>query len=216
MILKKKSTLELDTIEVVILTEKLEKNEFEETGQKKMQLVVRQDALGKAWEHAENDMSRETGGLMLGLFIEDKTSFTIVFTGIVPALRAIQKTASLNFTEEAWASMWNIIDGDKEYSDDSIWKIVGWYHTHPGFSVFLSGRDRFIHRKYFTQKGHLALVIDPKNKEQGFFSVDKTTNSIFLMRDLEILSDKGILEKLQNNGFPKIKNLPLSQIPKKW
>ena len=33
--------------------------------------------------------------------------------------------------------------------------------------------DQFIQKEYFTRKGHLALVIDPKKNTLGFFETDK-------------------------------------------
>ncbi len=39
---------------------------------------------------------------------------------------------------------------------------VGWYHTHPGYGVFLSAPDREVHRVYFSFPGGLAVVIAPE------------------------------------------------------
>ena len=47
--------------------------------------------------------------------------------------------------------------------------IVGWYHTHPDFGVFLSDRDRFIHEHFFAHPGQIAHVIDPIRKTEGVF-----------------------------------------------
>jgi proteasome lid subunit RPN8/RPN11 len=55
---------------------------------------------------------------------------------------------------------------------------VGWYHTHPGFGIFLSNMDLFIHRNFFPQKWHIALVLDPVNKKSGYFCWDKKQERI--------------------------------------
>jgi hypothetical protein len=47
--------------------------------------------------------------------------------------------------------------------------MVGWYHTHPGWGVFLSGPDSFICRNFFNRPLDLALVIDPCRQDRGFF-----------------------------------------------
>jgi proteasome lid subunit RPN8/RPN11 len=47
--------------------------------------------------------------------------------------------------------------------------VVGWHHTHPGFGVFLSGYDLFIHQHFFREPWQIALVIDPQRQELGFF-----------------------------------------------
>ena len=39
---------------------------------------------------------------------------------------------------------------------------VGWHHTHPGYGIFLSGYDQFIHNNFFNVPGMFALVVDPR------------------------------------------------------
>ncbi len=48
-------------------------------------------------------------------------------------------------------------------------RIVGWYHSHPGFGVFLSEHDTFIHRNFFSSPDHVAWVYDPHTDEEGCF-----------------------------------------------
>ena len=47
--------------------------------------------------------------------------------------------------------------------------IVGWYHTHPDFGIFLSSHDLFIHRHFFAQTLQVAYVVDPIRQTRGFF-----------------------------------------------
>src|SRR5205823_14556508 len=47
--------------------------------------------------------------------------------------------------------------------------IVGWYHTHPDFGIFLSGHDLFIHQHFFNQPLQVAYVVDPIRQTRGFF-----------------------------------------------
>ncbi len=49
-------------------------------------------------------------------------------------------------------------------------RLVGWWHTHPGFGVFLSDADRRTHRELFFKSHHLALVIDPKDWTAAWFA----------------------------------------------
>lgn len=48
-------------------------------------------------------------------------------------------------------------------------RILGWYHTHPGFGIFLSAMDMFIHENFFNESDQLALVYDPVKGEDGLF-----------------------------------------------
>ena len=72
--------------------------------------------------------------------------------------------AEVTFTHETWAKINS--EMDNKFSKLSI---VGWYHTHPDFGIFLSDRDRFIHEHFFTGPGQIAHVIDPIRKTEGVF-----------------------------------------------
>src|SRR4029453_14212343 len=45
----------------------------------------------------------------------------------------------------------------------------GWYHSHPGFGVFLSDYDVFIHKNFFTATHQIAWVFDPHSDSEGCF-----------------------------------------------
>ena len=65
---------------------------------------------------------------------------------------------------EAWRHINRI--KDKHFPDHTL---VGWYHTHPGFGVFLSEMDLFIQRHFFDQPFQVAVVIETKAREEGCF-----------------------------------------------
>jgi proteasome lid subunit RPN8/RPN11 len=56
--------------------------------------------------------------------------------------------------------------------------MVGWYHTHPGFGIFLSGMDLFIHQNFFTQLWHVAFVLDPRARTSGFFTWNRHKSEV--------------------------------------
>ena len=47
--------------------------------------------------------------------------------------------------------------------------LVGWYHTHPGMDIFLSGFDLWLHEHFFPYAWQVALVIEPQARHGGFF-----------------------------------------------
>jgi hypothetical protein len=51
----------------------------------------------------------------------------------------------------------------------SEFQIVGWYHSHPTYGIFLSDRDRFIHEHFFSGPGQVAHVVDPVLEIEGVF-----------------------------------------------
>ena len=55
---------------------------------------------------------------------------------------------------------------DRDYPDK---KMIGWYHTHPGFGIFLSGMDLFICDNFFNLPWQVAFVYDPLGGDEGNF-----------------------------------------------
>jgi hypothetical protein len=47
--------------------------------------------------------------------------------------------------------------------------MVGWYHTHPDWGVFLSSMDLFICEHFFNKPLDVAIVLDPIREERGIF-----------------------------------------------
>ena len=85
-----------------------------------------------------------------------------------PRSKAVGRSANVTFTHEVWEEALTIVDRDHPGE-----RIIGWYHCHPGFGVFLSGYDQFIQRNFFGGEGMVALVLDPLGGEGGWFvSVD--------------------------------------------
>ncbi len=53
--------------------------------------------------------------------------------------------------------------------------LIGWFHTHPGHSLFLSGKDIDVQKRVFNAPYQVAMEIDPytKNFDMGFFTWQK-------------------------------------------
>lgn len=71
--------------------------------------------------------------------------------------------ARITFDEDAW------VFANKKADETMGLKIVGWYHTHPGWGVFLSNLDEGVN-EYFAEKGQIAAVFDPTKNEFGVLS----------------------------------------------
>jgi proteasome lid subunit RPN8/RPN11 len=81
-----------------------------------------------------------------------------------PAREAQGSLAALKFTHDTWSTLRRELEAN--FPNESV---LGWQHTHPGMGVFLSGYDLFIQRNFFGQPWQIALVVDPKQQEFGFF-----------------------------------------------
>jgi proteasome lid subunit RPN8/RPN11 len=112
--------------------------------------------------HAFSDTTREVGGMLLGKFVADESPVRV--QAALPALAAVGQAANLTFTHEVWTDILGSVDRDFPEL-----RIVGWYHTHPGHGIFLSGYDTFIHENFFGDKRMSALVIDPCAGDLGWF-----------------------------------------------
>lgn len=107
-------------------------------------------------EHGREDLRNELGGVLVGHYrVDDVTPF-IDICGYVRADKAVSHAASLEFTHDAWQEIHQGIDAQFPGK-----QIIGWFHTHPGYGIFLSGYDRFIDTNWFTEPYHVAAVLDP-------------------------------------------------------
>jgi len=181
---------------------------------KETRLFIRQEALKSAQKHAKEDLSKESGGVLLGCFVDRENGvLDVIVTGIIRARYVLQEAAALNFTCETWADILSALDQDPIYSNDNLWRIVGWYHTHPGLGVFFSQTDLFLHEEHFSHPGHIALVIDPQSGKLGWFGWDdKLEVEEILPQKVKRKTDNAILNYLLEYKGLTVKNLPVEEI----
>lgn len=115
------------------------------------------------YEHVFGSADREVGGVLIGRMPAD--GGLPLVTGAIPAISADEQKATLTFTQEAWAHVHQVLES--EFPADE--QIVGWYHSHPSFGIFLSGHDLFIHENFFDAPSQIALVVDPIGCREGAF-----------------------------------------------
>jgi proteasome lid subunit RPN8/RPN11 len=111
-------------------------------------------------QHARAHLKTEVCGVLIG----DDLAGAIDIRASIEALTATQGGTHVTFTQDAWEEIYRV--KDEQYPDD---RIVGWYHSHPGFGVFLSDHDLFIQQNFFSSPGQVAWVYDPHTDEEGCF-----------------------------------------------
>ncbi len=118
--------------------------------------------------HALSSLDREVAGVLVGRQPEKQPDgrYLVHIIDSIVAKHTVMQGASVTYTPESWRYMTDTLW--ERYPDESA-VIVGWYHTHPGFGIFLSGMDLFIHQNFFTQLWHVAYVLDPRARTSGFF-----------------------------------------------
>jgi proteasome lid subunit RPN8/RPN11 len=115
--------------------------------------------------HAQEDVTVEICGVLVGSWQRDDDGPYVAVNAAIPGEAVANKLSEVTFTHETWAKIHKRMDA--EFADRSI---VGWYHTHPDFGIFLSERDCFIHEHFFREPGQVAYVVDPIRNEEGFFT----------------------------------------------
>jgi proteasome lid subunit RPN8/RPN11 len=123
-------------------------------------VVLEAEVARKIRQHARSSMKAEVCGVLLGTAEEDRTLVEACIAGI----NAAQGGAHVTFTQDTWEHIYKI--KDQQYPE---MKIVGWYHSHPGFGVFLSEHDLFIQENFFSSPQQIAWVYDPHTDEEGCF-----------------------------------------------
>lgn len=116
------------------------------------------------WRHASENLSVEICGVMVGTWAADADGPYASITEYIRCDGATQKFAEVTFTHDSWAQINR--EMDTKYKD---LRIIGWYHSHPNFGIFLSDRDGFIQQHFFAGAGQIALVVDPVRKTEGIF-----------------------------------------------
>lgn len=83
----------------------------------------------------------------------------------------------------------------RQQIDQQGMRVVGWYHTHPNYGIFLSSDDKLVIQSLFNASYHVALVYDPIRNEVGCFyspqcmRVDDSDQVISPKRNFMIVTD---------------------------
>ncbi len=123
-------------------------------------VLMEAEVARKIRQHARSSMKAEVCGVLIGSSDDER----MVVEACIQGNNAAQGGAHVTFTQDTWEHIYKI--KDKEYPDQ---KIVGWYHSHPGFGVFLSEHDLFIQQNFFSNPQQVAWVYDPHTDEEGCF-----------------------------------------------
>ncbi len=114
----------------------------------------------RAWAdlvaHAKESLEAEVCGVLAGEICEDERGTFVDVRAVIRGEAAREARAHVTFTHETWNRIHATLD--KDYPD---FRIVGWYHTHPGFGVEFSAMDRFIQENFFSGQTQIAFLSDP-------------------------------------------------------
>jgi proteasome lid subunit RPN8/RPN11 len=128
--------------------------------EKQASLRITTEVARQIRQHARSNPKTEVCGVLIGEIEEGATHVHACIAGA----NAAQGGAHVTFTQDTWEHIYKI--KDRDFAEE---RIVGWYHSHPGFGIFLSDHDTFIHKNFFSAPEQVAWVFDPHSDEEGCF-----------------------------------------------
>ena len=134
----------------------------------KVIVYIKKEAYDAIYSHGVANPHREVAGILLGNVSTDRAGrYQVDIVGAPGAESAHGNQTQVQFADEVWREL--VESAQRDYPNQ---KVVGWYHTHPGFGVFLSDDDVSSHRVAFSHPWHVAAVCDPIRNEFCFFGWD--------------------------------------------
>ena len=127
---------------------------------------IEKRALESLHDFLAHDTRREHGGVLVGKPYYDTSEsrhFVVIHTAI-PALETEGSSVHMQFTPETWGFISGLIE--QEFPELAI---IGWYHSHPGLGVFMSGTDRSTQKAFYNHPWSLAVVVDSIALKTGWF-----------------------------------------------
>ena len=146
----------------------------------RFQVVFAQSVLDEIHLHGQGSNDIEVCGVLIGNGYRDARGPYLLIEHCIRGNGARTKATNVTFTAETWAHITEVVDRD--HADR---KMVGWYHTHPGFGIFLSDMDVFICDNFFNLPWQVAFVYDPISGDEGNFiwRGGKTHRDLVLIED---------------------------------
>ncbi len=134
---------------------------------------IEEDTYQRICAHAESDMRNEVGGALLGKYCKDNETdqcFNMIFD-VFPAKPEVNENFSapalMRFTHTFFIMLDEYLE-EVNRKDPEIIRL-GMYHSHPGYTVFMSSTDIETFRTIFFEPWHISLIIDPINSDAGVF-----------------------------------------------
>lgn len=126
-------------------------------------IYIRERAIDHVIDYFQTNLEQELGGFLLGGLHKDRKVYVEV-RDFLPATDTKSHAVSLTFTHKTWSMLTRQVE--ERFPKELV---LGWAHTHPSLGIFLSSYDVFIHKHFFSQPWHIAMVVDPVKRKMGFF-----------------------------------------------
>lgn len=117
--------------------------------------------------------NKEALGLLLGYkYIYNDVKYIIIEERATSSLDSTSVSVKINNFDEMFMKLDALAREDRDYL------IVGWYHSHPGYTCFLSPTDVNTQKQMFNKDFQVAMVVDPIIGEVKMYKLDGSNNSV--------------------------------------
>lgn len=155
---------------------------YRQLSNQKMIIFVEREAEIQLIHHLSIDPYNETGGVFVGqaYFCKETNTHYTEIIGSIAAPHTIGNRVHFQLTAESWPDIFK--NHKQNYPTTTI---LGWYHSHPGHGVFLSGTDLNTQRSTFNKVWQISTVYDTLHKDIGYFyGADGTRTSPVYLQDV--------------------------------
>ncbi|NVM35311.1 MAG: Mov34/MPN/PAD-1 family protein [Candidatus Lokiarchaeota archaeon] len=122
------------------------------------------------------NFENEIFGYLIGNILEWNENIYVIIEEILFILGAVHSdkfsTSQIEGTAGKYEKRFQRLKKKRE--NDNL-RIVGWWHSHPGFGCFLSTTDLKTQKYFFPESYQVTLVVDPHKDELDFFTLDKNS-----------------------------------------
>lgn len=133
-----------------------------------LKIYVNKSVYKAIWEHANSEPRDEVGGALIGYYCKaEETRFLVVTDVLNMPSEYFKSAAVLKFTTDFICHLDDYMERVNVTYENLL--RLGFYHTHPGYGVFLSGTDTKTFKGIFKNDWQIAMVVDPVNEDEGVF-----------------------------------------------
>src|SRR4051812_25698699 len=123
-----------------------------------LRVAFERSAYAELIAHAKESLQAEVCGVLAGQVCSDDEGLFVHVEACIRGSAASEGSTHVTFTQATWNAIHSTLERDFPKL-----RMVGWYHTHPGFGVEFSDMDLFIQKNFFSRPTQIALVTDPLN-----------------------------------------------------
>ncbi len=168
--------------DIEMLCEPLESKEIQKLNGR-LKIFIEEKAYNRIETHAIQFPKVEVGGALLGQYCIDEEfglPFLMIYD-VFPAFPDINEEFASPILMRFTHTFIKMLDAHVDELNKEDLKLIrlGMYHSHPGYTCFMSKTDIETFRTIFREPWHISLIIDPLNKDVGVFHWVEADNGQF-------------------------------------